>query len=612
MVHHLFKSSASTGSQIVAQSDQPQQTPTYTLYPTQSPITRGRYITSNDRRGFLPVFEFTINDQAIMMDMDDGYGDIQRMIEADPELQARVRKTKGGYLKTQGTWIPRSCAEALARKIAWPIRYELTPLFGPDFPEMCLDPSHPDYEQIGKPHKRKRSHTVATTISSTSAAQTVGVQQRERSNTASWMPPTLQRAGTMPVPAPFSEVGVSSTRQLVMQPAVISQSPPSNYSSHRSNAMPADQRYQAYMQQTHPDQQQHSSPSHTPSPTHTAAEPTPYTPYEPSYQQPQQQAVAYTSTYGSGGYTSSPPPLHRSPSNPAYYQPQQPTIHHQQQPQYVTHEPAQGYSSHSTTPTLSEFGAGYGDENYAQHDVSGYHTQSYNTYQHPQQRHHPQQTPHQQQPYQQQQPSHPQQPYQQQQPPHQQQHHQTHHQHQQQQQQQQYQQQQQTYSGGAYNTQYAAPVTNAGSYSPGHTYYPYQTESTTPPLTASASQGTSFPMTYAYNGPAESHVRCSVEDAGGGRGGYGVSGQQVNEESQYNTYPGYDANVNAGSGLGTGAYSPPNQQVQPQPQQQQIYYEGSSSGYRQVPQSSPPQGEGSYGAQSTYYSQSQQYPGTSQ
>lgn len=30
-------------------------------------------------------------------------GDIQRMIENDVDLQPRVRKTKGGYLKTQGS-----------------------------------------------------------------------------------------------------------------------------------------------------------------------------------------------------------------------------------------------------------------------------------------------------------------------------------------------------------------------------------------------------------------------------------------------------------------------------------------------------------------------------
>ncbi|KAG9004539.1 hypothetical protein FRB93_010316 [Tulasnella sp. JGI-2019a] len=167
-------------SQTIAQGDQPQQSPTHTLYPSQQPITRGRYVTSNDSRGYLPVFEFKINERDIMMDMDDGYvlwttiakalgktkGDIQRMIGADPEVQTRARRTVGGYLKTQGIWIPRDSAEVLARIIAWPIRHELIPLFGPTFPDMCLDPSHPDYDSIGKPHQRKPRATGAAVIAS--------------------------------------------------------------------------------------------------------------------------------------------------------------------------------------------------------------------------------------------------------------------------------------------------------------------------------------------------------------------------------------------------------------------------------------------------------------
>ncbi|KAG8989963.1 hypothetical protein FRB94_013878 [Tulasnella sp. JGI-2019a] len=129
-----------------------------------------------------------------MMDMDDGYvlwttiakalgktkGDIRRMIGADPEVQTRARTTVGGYLKTQGIWIPRDSAEVLARIIAWPIRHELIPLFGPTFPDMCLDPSHPDYDSIGKPHQRKPRATGAAVI----ASETVGVQRRNSRSSA--------------------------------------------------------------------------------------------------------------------------------------------------------------------------------------------------------------------------------------------------------------------------------------------------------------------------------------------------------------------------------------------------------------------------------------------
>ena len=36
-------------------------------------VTKGRYITSNDPRGYIPVYEYPLNGQWIMMDVDDGY-----------------------------------------------------------------------------------------------------------------------------------------------------------------------------------------------------------------------------------------------------------------------------------------------------------------------------------------------------------------------------------------------------------------------------------------------------------------------------------------------------------------------------------------------------------
>lgn len=36
-------------------------------------VTKGRYITSNDPRGYIPVYEYPLLGQWIMMDMDDGY-----------------------------------------------------------------------------------------------------------------------------------------------------------------------------------------------------------------------------------------------------------------------------------------------------------------------------------------------------------------------------------------------------------------------------------------------------------------------------------------------------------------------------------------------------------
>ncbi|CAL1715878.1 unnamed protein product [Somion occarium] len=137
-------------------------------------VTKGRYITSNDPRGYIPVYEYPLNGQWIMLDMDDGYvlwtgiwkalgnskADIVKMIESQPELAPRLRRVRGGYLKIQGTWMPYEIALKLARRVAWPIRYELIPLFGPTFPDTCLSPDQPGFGQIVKPGtgKRRRRH----------------------------------------------------------------------------------------------------------------------------------------------------------------------------------------------------------------------------------------------------------------------------------------------------------------------------------------------------------------------------------------------------------------------------------------------------------------------
>ncbi|EIN03931.1 DNA-binding domain of Mlu1-box binding protein MBP1 [Punctularia strigosozonata HHB-11173 SS5] len=107
-------------------------------------VTKGRYITSNDPRGYIPVYEYQLCGQWIMMDIDDGYvlwtgiwkalgnskADIVKMVESQPELEPHIRRVRGGYLKIQGTWLPYEVALRLSRRVAWPIREDLIPLFG--------------------------------------------------------------------------------------------------------------------------------------------------------------------------------------------------------------------------------------------------------------------------------------------------------------------------------------------------------------------------------------------------------------------------------------------------------------------------------------------------
>ena len=53
-----------------------------------------------------------------------------KIIDSQPDLAAQLRRVRGGYLKIQGTWMPYEVALRLARRVAWPIREDLVPLFG--------------------------------------------------------------------------------------------------------------------------------------------------------------------------------------------------------------------------------------------------------------------------------------------------------------------------------------------------------------------------------------------------------------------------------------------------------------------------------------------------
>ncbi|KAG6369885.1 hypothetical protein JVT61DRAFT_13349 [Boletus reticuloceps] len=177
-------------------SSPPSTTTTGTRFrPYASPhhqVTKGRYITSNDPRGYIPVYEYPLNGQWIMMDIDDGYilwtgiwkgtslpppfsADIVKMIDSQPDLAPVIRRVRGGYLKIQGTWMPYEVSAPTAMPVAWPIRDDLVPLFGPTFPSTCLSPDQPGYGQVvstasGR-RRPRRSNQSAAPISSTSLSQ---------------------------------------------------------------------------------------------------------------------------------------------------------------------------------------------------------------------------------------------------------------------------------------------------------------------------------------------------------------------------------------------------------------------------------------------------------
>ncbi|KAF9219429.1 hypothetical protein BS17DRAFT_811154 [Gyrodon lividus] len=174
-------------------------------------VTKGRYITSNDPRGYIPVYEYPLNGQWIMMDIDDGYilwtgiwkalgnskADIVKMIDSQPDLAPVIRRVRGGYLKIQGTWMPYEVALRLSRRVAWPIRDDLVPLFGPTFPSTCLSPDQAGYGQVVSTASGRRR--ARRTNQSAAPAPTAPHTQTPWSSTIPVMPgPSTQASSSTP------------------------------------------------------------------------------------------------------------------------------------------------------------------------------------------------------------------------------------------------------------------------------------------------------------------------------------------------------------------------------------------------------------------------------
>ncbi|KAH1709055.1 hypothetical protein KXX23_003067 [Aspergillus fumigatus] len=63
-----------------------------------------------------------------------------KMLNANPGLREICHSITGGALAAQGYWMPYEAAKAVAATFCWKIRHALTPLFGLDFPSMCIHP----------------------------------------------------------------------------------------------------------------------------------------------------------------------------------------------------------------------------------------------------------------------------------------------------------------------------------------------------------------------------------------------------------------------------------------------------------------------------------------
>ncbi|CRG90834.1 hypothetical protein PISL3812_07880 [Talaromyces islandicus] len=85
-----------------------------------------------------------------------------KMLNANPGLREICHSITGGALAAQGYWMPYEAAKAVSATFCWGIRYALTPLFGRDFPSMCVPPESPQFgKMIVDPEIVRRSTETA-------------------------------------------------------------------------------------------------------------------------------------------------------------------------------------------------------------------------------------------------------------------------------------------------------------------------------------------------------------------------------------------------------------------------------------------------------------------
>ncbi|KAI8450902.1 hypothetical protein BY996DRAFT_6416940 [Phakopsora pachyrhizi] len=193
--------------------------PPVRLYPSQHRVSMTRYATSTDPRGYIPVFEYPLNGQYIMIDCETGMvhftgiwkalghtkADVVKLVESDPTIAPYLRKVRGGYLKIQGTWLPFETAQTLARRVAWQVRYDLIPLFGPEFPDTCLGPGEPGFGQLllsaPKPRGRRGAKKSAPSPSTGRVATPLGGQSTRASGQHTYKEPGRTQATGITEPA---------------------------------------------------------------------------------------------------------------------------------------------------------------------------------------------------------------------------------------------------------------------------------------------------------------------------------------------------------------------------------------------------------------------------
>ncbi|KAF1911153.1 hypothetical protein BDU57DRAFT_533706 [Ampelomyces quisqualis] len=71
-----------------------------------------------------------------------------KALNQNPGMKDISYSITGGALVCQGYWMPYQAARAIAATFCYEIRWALTPVFGNDFPSMCLTPKDPSFAKF--------------------------------------------------------------------------------------------------------------------------------------------------------------------------------------------------------------------------------------------------------------------------------------------------------------------------------------------------------------------------------------------------------------------------------------------------------------------------------
>ncbi|KAI7570583.1 hypothetical protein D0864_07068 [Hortaea werneckii] len=108
----------------------------------------------------------------------------------------------GGAIVAQGYWLPYSCARALCQTFCYPIRWALTPVFGPSFIKDCLRPEHPDYGRFKVSSEVIRcAHLEAESLLSGESTRSGTPKSEEDDDDRAYRPQEIPRS----VPGPVAE-----------------------------------------------------------------------------------------------------------------------------------------------------------------------------------------------------------------------------------------------------------------------------------------------------------------------------------------------------------------------------------------------------------------------